>query len=223
MKKLLIYSLLFIGSTVNALAQKDAQAKVILNAVSQKYHAYNIVKSDFTFTIDDKQNNAQQTQDGTLIVQAKTNKFKLTIYAEGSKTAVQQEIISDGKSQWTYIPKDKEVQLNNVDNSDSGFNPAQMFTIYEKGYKYIYTGTIMAKGKAYQVIDLTPEKSKEYFKIRLMIDKIKKQIYSAQIFDNNGSRYLYTINNVTPNVPVSENVFTYDAKSHPGIEVVDLR
>ncbi|SDS32739.1 Outer membrane lipoprotein-sorting protein [Mucilaginibacter mallensis] len=223
MKKTIIYALLFIGINSQAFAQKDVQAKAILDKVSQKYHAYNIVKSDFTFTINDQQNNVQQSQDGTLIVQAKTNKYKLTLYGQGSK-AVEQEIISDSKSQWTYLAKDKEVQLNKVDNSDEGFNPAQMFTLYEKGYKYLYNGDQIVNGKSYQVIDLTPDDSKKsFFKVRLMIDKVKKQLYSALIFDKNGSHYSYTINSVIPNITVPETTFTYDAKAHPGIEVVDLR
>lgn len=218
-----MYALLFIGITSQAFAQKDAQAKAILDKVSQKYHAYNIVKSDFTFTINDQQNNVQQSQDGTLIVQAKTNKYKLTLYGQNAKS-VEQEITSDGKSQWTYLAKDKEVQLNKVDNSDEGFNPAQMFTLYEKGYKYLYNGDQVINGKTYQVIDLTPDDAKKsFFKVRLLIDKAKKQLFNALIFDKNGSHYSYTINSVIPNINVPETTFTYDAKAHPGVEVVDLR
>jgi outer membrane lipoprotein-sorting protein len=159
-------------------------------------------------------------------VQAKTNKYNLTLFSPDAtaEPQVEQQMISDGKSQWTYLKKDKEVQLNNVDHSDEGFNPAQLFTIYEKGYKYLYTGEQIIKGKTYQVIDLTPEDiNKSFFKIRLMIDKAKKQIYSAQIFDNNGSRYNYTVKTMTPDPQAGAATFTYDAKSHPGVEVVDLR
>lgn len=226
MKKIIIYSLLLIGTTVNAFAQKDVAAKAILNRVSLKYHAYNIVKSDFTIVIDDPQGGTTQTQNGTLIVQAKTNKYKLTLYSADptQKNTIEQEITSDGKSQWTYLKKDKEVQLNNVDHSDETFNPAQMFTLYEKGYKYIYNGDQVEKGKTYQVIDLTPEDiKKEFFKVRLMIDKAQKQIHSALIFDNNGMKYSYIIRTFTPNVPVSESIFTFDKKANPGVEVVDLR
>jgi len=223
MKKISIY-ILFLGATITqAFAQKDAQARVILNQMSQKYHAYSTIKSDFTFTIEDQQNNVQQNQDGTLLIQAKTNKYKLTLYDEGSKSSVQEEITSDGKNQWTYITKDKEVQLNKAENSESSFNPAQIFTIYEKGYKYLYTGNETVKGHVCQVIDLTPEDDKEFFKVRLWIDKVKKQLYSATIFDKNGGRFTYTIKTFTPNVPAPEGTFTYDSKTHPGIEVVDLR
>jgi outer membrane lipoprotein-sorting protein len=227
MKKIIIYSLLFIGTVTHVFAQKDAEAKAILNQVSIKYRAYNVVKSDFTFVIDNPQAQETATQEGTIIVQSKTNKYKLSLYSQDptTKTQVDQEIITDGKNQWTYTKKDKEVQLNKVDNSgDQSFNPAQMFTMYEKGYKYIYTGSETLKGRVYQIIDLTPEDiDKSFFKIRLMIDKVKKQIYSALIFDKSGNKYDYTIRTFTPNVQVPESTFTFDKKTHPGVEVVDLR
>jgi outer membrane lipoprotein-sorting protein len=226
MKKTLIYLLFLTCISLSAFAQKDAEARTILNKVSAKYHAYNIVKSDFTIVVDDPQGGTTQTQKATLIVQAKTNKYKLTIYSADptQKNVAEQEITSDGKSQWTYLKKDKEVQLNNVDHSDETFNPAQMFTLYEKGYKYIYTNDKVEKGKTYQVIDLTPEDiNKQYFKVRLMIDKAQKQLHSALIFDKSGIKYSYTINTFTPNVNLPESIFTYDKKTHPGVEVVDLR
>ena len=107
--------------------------------------------------------------------------------------------------------------------SGNGINPAQIFTIYEKGYKYIYNGEVKKGGKVYQEIDLTPEEDKSYFKIRLEIDKLKKQIYSAMIFDKNGNRYTYTLNTLVPNIQVPDNTFTFDPKMHKGVEMVDLR
>jgi outer membrane lipoprotein-sorting protein len=224
MKKILLFSLLIALSITQTFAQKDVEAKKILNQVSLKYKFYDVVKADFTFTIDDPQANMKATQSGTLIAQSKTNKFKVIIYSPGNKSDVAQEITSDGKNQWTYLKKDNEVELNEVDHSEGNLNPAQMFTIYEHGYKYIYNGDEKVDGKLCQVIDLSPEDSKKpYFKIRLSIDKVKKQVYSALIFDKNGSRYTYTIHSFTPNIKLPNNIFTFDKKDHPGIEVVDLR
>ena len=224
MKKLIIYTLLTL-TTAAAFAQKDAQAKIILDQVSQKYRSFNVIKSDFTFTLDNPQQGIKQSRNGTLLSQSKTNKFKVTLYsADGTKPEVEQEIINDGKSQWTYNKKDKEVELSNAGHSSGEFTPAQLFTMYEHGYKYLYTGTQKINGKVYQVIDLSPEDDKkEYFKISLQIDKLKKQIYSALIFDKNGSRYNYTLRSFITTAPVTDNTFTFDAKEHPGIEVVDLR
>jgi len=226
MKKILIYTLLFTATVTSAFAQKDAEAAAILNKMSAKYHAYTTIKSTFSFTIEDKQSQTTTSQNGVLIVQAKTNKYHLTLFSSelDKKNMIEEEIMSDGKSQWTYIKKDKEVQLNNVDKSGDSFNPAQMFTMYEKGYKYIYTGDENVAGRVCQIVDLTPEDDKkEFFKVRLTIDKLKKQICSALIFDKNGVNFNYVITSFTPNVMVPETTFSFDKKANPGVEVVDLR
>ena len=224
MKRLLLY-LLLTGLTLNyAYAQKDADAKKILNQVSKKYRAYDVIKTDFSFTYENQQAGTKDVQAGTMISRSKANKYKVTIYNPEEKQAIDEEIISDGKSQWTYVKKNKEVELTDVDNSNESLNPAQIFTIYEKGYKYVYNGDAKVDGKLCQVIDLTPEDEKKpFFKIRLSIDKVKKQISSAMIFDKNGSRYNYVIRTFTPNVKVSESTFTFDKKNYPGAELVDLR
>jgi len=224
MKRLQLY-LLLTGLTLNyAYAQKDADAKKILNQVSKKYRAYDVIKTDFSFTYENQQAGTKDVQAGTMISRSKANKYKVTIYNPEEKQAIDEEIISDGKSQWTYVKKNKEVELTDVDNSNESLNPAQIFTIYEKGYKYVYNGDAKVDGKLCQVIDLTPEDEKKpFFKIRLSIDKVKKQILSAMIFDKNGSRYNYVIRTFTPNVKVSESTFTFDKKNYPGAELVDLR
>jgi len=225
MKKVFFYFLLIITASAPAFAQKDAQAKAILNPLSQKYRSYKAIKSDFSFTIISPQENMRITQMGTLIVEPKSNKYRITLYTPGlAKPEVEEEIINDGKSQWTYNKKDKEVQLNTADHSETAFNPAQLFTIYEHGYKYLYTGEQKEDGKIYQVIDLTPESDKiQFFKIRLNIDKAKKLIYSALIFDKSGSKYHYILRTFTPDPTVTADTFSFDVKSHPGVELVDLR
>lgn len=220
--KNIIYTLLFLTITTAAFAQKDADARAILNPISKQYRSYNALKSDFTLTVTIGQDGSRSTQNGSIITEPKSNKFKLALNAPTGK--VEQEIISDGKTQWVYNQADKEVQVNNVSKSSDGFNPADIFTIYEKGYKYLFTGTKKISGKLYHEIELTAENDKtNFFKVKLQVDKAKKQIYSAQIFDKNGNRYTYTIKNFTPNPPVTAATFTYDAKAHPGVEVVDLR
>jgi len=224
MKKILLY-LLLTGLTFNyAFAQKDADAKKILNQVSKKYRSYDVIKTDFTFTYENQQAGTKDIQMGTMVSRSKANKYKVTIFNPDDKLAVDEEIISDGKSQWTYVKKNKEVELSDVDNSSESLNPAQLFTVYEKGYKYIYNGEAKVDGKLCQVIDLTPEDEKKpFFKIRLSIDKAKKQVFSAMIFDKNGSRYHYVIRTFTPNIKVPESTFTFDKKNYPGVELVDLR
>jgi len=135
-----------------------------------------------------------------------------------------QELYSDGKSQWTYLKENKEVQISDVDNNADGVSPAKIFTVYEKGYKYLFTGEKKVGAKTFQTIDLSPlDIKKTVFKIRLTIDKAAKQITNVVIFDKSGNKYTYAIKTFTPNVKVAESVFAFDAKKYPGVEVVDLR
>ncbi|MFD2147344.1 LolA family protein [Mucilaginibacter antarcticus] len=176
MKKILLSIIcLLVVAAFPAFAQKDAQAKVILGQVSQKYRTYNIIKSDFTFTVDNPQAGIKETRNGSLITQTKSNKYKVAIYAAGTAN-VDNEVINDGKTQWTYLKADKEVQVSKASSNPNEFSPAKIFTIYETGYKYLYTGDQKIGGKIYQGIDLTPESEKaQYFKIRLLIDKAKNR------------------------------------------------
>lgn len=215
MKKytLLVLSL---ALTTPLFAQKDAKAKAILAAVSKKYSSFNVIRSEFNYSISSTQSGSTETMTGVLTLQAKTNKYKL-VFDE-------QEIGSDGINQWTYLKEDKEVQLSKVDNSANAINPAKIYTIYQKGYKYIYTGEAKKNGAIYQHIDLTPtDKKSTIFKIKLSIDKATKLIQQAVIFNKNGTKFTYTVNAFTSTIKLSESYFEFNKADFPGAEIVDLR
>ena len=215
--KLIVNTLFFVFLGFVAMAQTDEKAKVILAEVSKKYRSFDVIKTEFTYTLDNPQAKVKETQTGTLYSKTKANKFKVVLKA--------QELVSDGKNQWTYLKADKEVQLSEVDNSSDAMNPARLFTIYEKGFKFLFTGDSKSKaGKTIHNIELTPlDGKRSYFKVKLQIDKASKQITQAIIFDKNGNKYTYSIKVFAPNVKVAETFFTFDVKKYPGVELVDLR
>lgn len=216
MRKITALLLLTIGMGLGLHAQTDAKAKAILAEVSKKYRSYNIIKTDFSFTLENPQAKIKETQQGSLIAKSDANKYKVTM--------TDQELYSDGKSQWTYLKENKEVQITDVDNNADGVNPAKIFTVYEKGYKYLFIGEKKVGAKTLQTIDLSPlDIKKSIFKIRLTIDKVAKQITNVVIFDKSGNKYTYAIKTFTPNVKIAESAFVFNAKKYPGVEVVDLR
>jgi outer membrane lipoprotein-sorting protein len=216
MKKLIVIIAVILGFLNVVPAQTDVKAKAILANVSRKYRSYDIIKTDFTYTLENPQAHTKETQTGTIYVKSKTNKYKVILKG--------QELISDGKNQWVYLKADKEVQLSAVDNDPDRLNPAQIFTIYETGFKYIYSGDAKVNGRVNNIIDMTPVDSKRtFFKVRLNIDKLNNQITNAVIFDKNGNKYTYAMESFTPNFKVSESIFAFDPKQYPGVEVVDLR
>lgn len=215
MRKGLIILVLGFLAFGTSYAQNDAKARAILAEVSKKFRSYDIVKADFTYSYTNQQANTKENQSGTLYVKSKLNKFKVITPS--------QELISDGKSQWTYLKDDKEVQISEIDNSEDALNPARIFTIYERGFKYIFTGESKVGTKVYQNIELAPLATRSFSKIKLRIDKQNKQISSFNIYDKNGNVYTYTVRLFTPNVKISESIFTFDNSKYPGVEIVDLR
>ncbi|MEJ5961061.1 LolA family protein [Pedobacter immunditicola] len=216
MRKMIIMLLLLTGVTFNGYSQHAAKAKTILAEVSKKYKSYQVVKATFSFTIDNPKAKIKNTENGTLYVKANANKYKMIMD--------ERELISDGKNQWTHLVADQEVQLTTVDNSSDALNPAQIFTLYEKGFSPLYTGEKKTGTKVYQTIELTPlDKRKSYSKVILSIDKTAKQIAKVLVLEKDGSKYTYLVKSFVPNVKVPESTFTFNANKYPGVEVVDLR
>lgn len=219
MKELLhlLFISVFVGLFNNeSLAQQPdtKTAQTILNGVSAKYKSYSAVKASFITKVENSANKVTDQKEGTLLV--KGNKYKLELS--------NQEIICDNATIWTYLKDANEVQINIYEPDENTINPSQIFTIYEKNFLYGYIEDKNLNGKIYQIIDMTPkDKTKPFFKVRLMIDKADKSVYSVKVFDKSGNKYIYEILKLTPNISVTDSYFSFDTKSHPGVEVVDLR
>lgn len=215
MKRTFLTSFILFVFVSLSMAQTDPKAKSILAAVSKKYASYPVIKADFSYTIENPKSKMKHSESGTLYTRSKANKYKII--------TASQELMSDGKTQWTYLKDDNEVNVSDVDNSSNSINPARIFSIYEKGYKYVALPDIKQGGKVFHVIDLTPTtEGNNFFKIRLTIDKASSQIAKTMVFDKNGNRYSYVIKSLTP-AKVSESIFAFQAGKYPGVEVVDLR
>ena len=212
-KKLFLSSLIILMSTI-LMGQEiiDTRAKIILDELSKKTKSYSSIKAEFIFTIENKNKKEAEAQNG--VIQVKGNKYKLEIKG--------QEVISDNKTVWTYLKDANEVQINNVDsNSTDALNPSTIFTLYEKGYKYKFD----KEEGSIQIINLYPlnPDKKKFHTVKLTIEKTKKQIVNVKMLMKDGSIYTYNIKTFSPNVEIQDATFSFDAKSHPGVEVVDLR
>lgn len=213
MKKITSIALLVL-ITLSVYAQGDKKAKDILNGASSKYRSYKSMKADFSYTLENPTAKIKETQNGTIILSGA--KYKLAISG--------QEIICDGKTIWTYMKEAKEVQINSVDPTEEGIKPNEIFTMYEKGFLYKFVDEKKVGNKVQQNLELTPtDKSKNFFKLKLTVDKSSKQIVKSVIFEKSGNRYTYAIKEFTPNFATSAGTFTFDPKKYPGVEVVDLR
>lgn len=209
MKKLLIIASLAVLS-VSGFTQNDKKSSAILNEVSAKTKLYKTIKIDFTYAMDNAREKIHDKFKGTLL--SKGDKYKLT--------AAGQEVISDGKTMWTYLKEANEVQINNAGEDDDSFTPTKLLSGYGKDYKSKF---IEEKGND-QVIELYPlKKGKTFTKVQLTIDKSKTQISKFVIYDRSGSTFSYIVDKFITDQAIADNVFTFNKAEHPGVEINDMR
>ena len=133
-------------------------------------------------------------------------------------------MINNGITTWTYLPEAKEVNIDNFDPTSDDINPAKIYEIYKKNFKYLYLAEEMDGGEMCDVIDLVPEKKDaQFFKIKMKISKKDRNIKSWTMFDKSGNKFKYSISKFVPNIKVEDTAFSWDSKKHPGVEEVDLR
>jgi outer membrane lipoprotein-sorting protein len=206
---------LALGQQKTPYGQSDPRAKTILDAVSKKFKSYKSVKADFALKIATTDNKVLDSKKGTVLLEGDRYKVNLG----------DQEVYCDGHTIWTYNRDTKEVQVNDYQPDQGSISPARLFTnFYDKEFLYRLDGTSKLSGHAVDVIEMTPlDKSKPFFKVVAMVDKQNKNLLSTEIFEKGGNRYTYQVTKFTPNVPAESTDFVFDTKTHPGVDVVDLR
>ncbi len=197
-------------TTVNA---QDAKAKAILDKVSAKIKSMSSIKANFTLTMNNAAGKSTGTRKGSFLM--KGSKYKVDMG--------EQKIICDGKSVWTYLPANKEVQVTTFNPNEQALSPAKLFSgAYNSEYKSRYVGEKTASGKKVDVIEMTPINTKAFKKVQLFVDKSSNMVSGGNMTDKNGGTYGYSISGVTGStIPDAE--FVFDTKKHPDVEVIDLR
>jgi len=212
--KNMILAFLAMILAVTVSAQYDPKALETLDAMSKKYKTIPSFEANISYTLTNDVEKISEEFKGKITV--KGNKYRLAL--------PEQEVINNGATIWTYLPEAKEVNIDNYDPNSEDVNPSKMHEIYKKGFKYLYLQDKQENGVMCEEIDLVPEKKDaQYFKVKMFINKKDKTIQSFTLFDKGGNRYKYTITKFTPNVKVEDTFFTFDAKKHPDVSVVDLR
>lgn len=211
----------FVAATLltgaNLMAQQDSKAKEILDKLSHTTKRYKSIQIDFSFTLENKKNNVNQTNEGQVTLKGKSYRLHMPAFS--------MEVFCDGATTWSYLSEAKECSITGVeDDKEGALNPANIFTIYEKGFNYTYIGEENLAGKTVQVLDLFPvDKSKEFVKVRLYVDKAKSQIAKAQTFNKDGNTYILVLKTMKTNIEIKDDYFKFDKSKYPGVEINDMR
>jgi outer membrane lipoprotein-sorting protein len=197
-----------------AVGQYDPKALEVLEAMSKKYKSITAFEASLTSSLVNESANVKDEFKGKITV--KGDKYRLEL--------PEQQVYNNGTTVWTFLPEQKEVNIDNFDPKSDDLNPSKIFDMYKKGFKYLLVGDKAEAGILCDEIDLVPEKKDaQYFKIKMMISKKDKSVASWTMFDRGGNRYKYIITKFTPNVKVEDSFFNFDVKAHAGVEVSDLR
>ncbi len=215
MKKFtLILAAALIGFGFSATAQTS---KEILDKLSAKAKGYKSITADFTSTLVNPKNNQSTNQSGSVKIKGSKYYVSLGDY----------QIWCDGKTVWNYSKKDNSCTIDNLaDVKDGGFDPSEMFTIWEKDFKHEMKNTNVAvDGVACYQIILNPNnpKDKSYHTITMYVDKAKLEVTKVEIKTRENATITYKIKNFKTTTDIVDTEFVFNKAKFPGCEVIDNR
>jgi len=212
MKKLL---LLIVLIPAFAVAQSPEKAKEILDQVTEKTKTYTTIKADFSFSMENLQEDINEVYEGTIDI--KGNKYKANLMDVNT--------YFDGKTQWTHMIDAEEVNIDEPDPDDEEtLNPASIFTIYQSGFKYAFLGEKEKDDIKIYAIDLFPiNRDKPYSRIKLEIRKDNLQLYKIKQVGKDGNSYTILVKNMVTNTPMDDSTFVYNKDENPNVDIIDMR
>lgn len=213
MKKIIVI-LIMLSLTVVGVAQKtDGGADAIMQELDTKYKAFTTMKINYTYKAE-KEKKTLSALTGVALI--KGDKYYITFD--------DQVFYCDGTTMWNYQKSTNEVSIYDYEESDDdALNPAKMLATWSKEFNAKFIREDNEKNKTVQIIDLTPKNGQSYYKIRIVVDKAKKEIIRTSIYEKDNTIYTYYFDTFTTNTALDDSNFKFNASKFPGVEVNDMR
>ncbi|MDE5423601.1 outer membrane lipoprotein carrier protein LolA [Ancylomarina sp. DW003] len=209
-------SLLIISLLSLNLSAQENKAKVILDKVSAMNKEHSSVKAEFTFNMDNAEEDVHESSEGNIIL--KGNKYRLYL--------MDVYTYFDGKTIYQHLVDAEEVNIKEPDEEDeeAGLNPTQIFNLYETGFKFSYVEEQNTPKGTFHVIDLFPlDEERPFSRIRLHIDTKSLEMKSLVSIGKDGNNITIKIKKFEPNLEFSDSDFVFDQTANPNVEVIDMR
>jgi len=212
--KLVSIFIFLIGFSFSSFSQvDDAQARKILEGVSQKAKSFKNMKYEFNYRMVDKAHKIDNTLLGSIIVQGEM--YNLNFMGRN--------VISDGQTIWAHDAEAEEIQISKRDANNDPLSFLKLLTSFDKEYKAKLIKTEKVGAKEFYIIDLTPIKAKSYFKVRLKIDKAGSTVQQATIYEKDNVEYILTVVKLTTNLTLPANTFKFNPSAYPNADIIDNR
>ena len=163
---------------------------------------------------------AKQGAQASFTISGQSMNASGTIAIKGKKfhaTTAQATIWFDGKTQWTYMKNNDEVNISNPTESQlAAINPYNFIYLYKKGYNY----TMEKKGGNF-VVHLTATGKKSIQEMSLTIGQKSYTPSQIRYKTAKGWTTIDIRNFKTANL--ADGMFRFNSKDFPHAEVIDLR
>ena len=188
-------------------SQSSEDAKTLLDDVSTNISSFKNIYFDFTYSLNNKEEQIKQETNGNVTVSG--DNYKLNYLG-----LVQ---IFDGKNIYTIIPENEEITISKADSeNDIGINPSKLLTFYKSGYNYFMDIKQKHLDKFIQFIKLVPDdKNSDLNYLLLGIDINTKNIFRLIEIGKNETITTLTINNQKTNIILEKSFFSINFDDYP--------
>jgi outer membrane lipoprotein carrier protein len=198
------------------LAQQQAPAAELAQALQKKYNSIRDFSADFVHTYKGGALRKQITEKGRLLIK-KPGKMRWDYTAPEAK-----QFISDGVKVYSYLPADKQVIVGTVPADDSASTPA-LFLTGKGDLTRDFTASIgeapAGSAPGTQALKLVPRKPQpDYDWLILLVEPGTLALKGMVTADAQGGTSVFSFTNLKENVGLAEKEFTF--RMPRGVDVI---
>ncbi len=211
----IILSLSILLLSVASYAQSSAESKAILDKASQLFEQSEGVKLSFILSPDSPEGGAFEPQEGVAFV--KRNKFKLDMPYTTTWF--------DGTTQWVLLKDANEVNISSpTDEELISISPLGLLNMYKTNYVLKKPVAGSFNGKATTEIEMFPiNKSQDFESLTITLNNKTNSVVMVKFTTRDGNKNKLTIADYNSNNKFTDELFQFNKKNHPGVEIIDLR
>ena len=211
--KIFFISNFFLFLSLCIQAQTPEAAKKLLDEVSKTISGFQNLTFDFTYVLENRQENIRQETKGSATISG--DFYKLNFLGN--------EQLFDGEKTYTIIPENEEITISSLeDDNDFGINPSKLLVFYREGYAFQWDIKQNVKNRIIQFIKLIPiEENKDLKYLLLGIDLKTKTISRLIEITTSQTRTTLTLKNLKTNMTLRPDFFDFDVSKYPDYYIND--
>ena len=202
---------LFSGSTFSQERTDSNSAEQIMKKVKKTLDGMSTLSCRFEWNHNWKSADRTQNFEGTIRLK---NPYKMRVEYSA------RTIVIDGKTVWSYSPKNKQVEITKFVSAEKAFpSPQGIFKRYAQR-KAVLSGHERLNGRETHIISLSSSDGSGK-DVTVWVDTLLNFPLKTEEVSANGDVSTYTLSDVRINGKISDSVFVFSPPE--GTNVVDMR